>query len=348
VRLLEGFEVSLGSRVVGEDGWRLRKAAGVIKLLALAPGHRMHRERAMDLLWPKLDREAAANNLHRTLYAARRVLGSDAVRLREGQILLCPEDPLLVDVETFENTADAARRSRDPAAYRAAVDLYAGDLLPDDLYEGWAQEYREESRGTYLSLLEELAGLYEERGELEPAIESLRKATHVDPTREESHLHLMRLYAGTGRPHRALEQYERLRQALEDLDAEPNTQSSRLREDILAGRVPILRTPSPANPPAAESPGRNNLPVPLTSFVGREREKAEIGRLLDTARLLTLTGTGGCGKSRLALASARELAFPDGTWLVELAALSEAALVPGAVANALGVGEQPGRPPRPS
>ena len=89
----------------------------------------------------------------------------------------------------------------------------------------------------------------------------------------------------------------------------------------------------------------NNLPVQLTSFIGREREKAEVRRLLSSTRFLTLTGSGGEGKTRLALQVAAEglEGFPDGVWLVELAVLSDPSLVPKAVATALGVLEQPGR-----
>jgi predicted ATPase/class 3 adenylate cyclase len=90
----------------------------------------------------------------------------------------------------------------------------------------------------------------------------------------------------------------------------------------------------------------NNLPIQLTSFVGRERELAEVTRLLSTSRLLTFTGSGGCGKTRLALqAAADALAlFADGVWLVELAPLTDPDLVPHAVTAALGVREEPGRP----
>ena len=89
----------------------------------------------------------------------------------------------------------------------------------------------------------------------------------------------------------------------------------------------------------------NNLPLDLSSFVGREKELAEVRRLLEEARLLTLTGSGGCGKTRLALAVAGELAeeFEDGVWFVELASLSDPSLVPQAVASVLGAREQPGR-----
>ncbi len=88
----------------------------------------------------------------------------------------------------------------------------------------------------------------------------------------------------------------------------------------------------------------NNLPFQLTSLVGRRREIAEIGRLLAEARLLTLTGPGGCGKTRLALAVAARVleGFEDGVWLVELASLSDPELVPQAAASVLGVREMPG------
>src|SRR3954447_16131735 len=102
----------------------------------------------------------------------------------------------------------------------------------------------------------------------------------------------------------------------------------------------IRRTPRSSGTP------RHNLPSPRSSFVGRERETEEVERELAMTRLLTLTGVGGSGKTRLALEVARRLvkAYPDGVWLMELAPLSEAALVPKAVAEALRVPERPTEP----
>jgi predicted ATPase/DNA-binding CsgD family transcriptional regulator len=90
----------------------------------------------------------------------------------------------------------------------------------------------------------------------------------------------------------------------------------------------------------------NNLPLERTSFVGREREIVEVKRALAMTRLLTLTGAGGSGKTRLAVEVAKDLlgAYPEGVWMVELAPLSEGDLVPGTVAGVLGVREQPDRP----
>ena len=98
--------------------------------------------------------------------------------------------------------------------------------------------------------------------------------------------------------------------------------------------------------PASRAPAAlpNNLPVALSSFVGRERELAELGGLLGKERLVTLTGAGGCGKTRLALQAASEALerFPDGAWWVELAPLAEAELVGAAIAESLGVRPLPG------
>ena len=113
----------------------------------------------------------------------------------------------------------------------------------------------------------------------------------------------------------------------------------RLREAVA---VPREEAPGDGSP---HSSPRHNLPAEITSFVGREQERADVKRLIGAHRLVTLTGTGGCGKTRLALQVAAELVqqFPDGVWLVELAALSDPNLVPRTVAAAVDVQEQPDR-----
>src|SRR5215204_1456708 len=136
VWLLGGFRVDVGSRTITQDAWRLRKAAALVKLLALAPGHRMHREQAMDVLWPDSGRKAASNSLRTTLHAARNVLslaaGEHYLASENEALVLCPGGDLWVDVEAFEKAAATARRAKDPATYRATLDLYAEDLLPED------------------------------------------------------------------------------------------------------------------------------------------------------------------------------------------------------------------------
>lgn len=306
----------------------------------------------MDALWPDLDSKSQSSNLHRALHFARRPLASAPARpsypyllLRGDLLSLCPDSPLWVDVQAFEEAATVARRFRDPAVYRAAIELYASELLPEDLYEEWTQEKRYELRATYLTLLLEMAGLYEEREEYGPAIEALGRVVAEDPGSEESHVGLMRLYASSGRRREAILQYARLREALlKELDEGPGGASRRLYENIRSGRFPAISSPTAGGSSRTltdSSP--NNLPAPLTSFVGREREMLAVRRSLSMTRLMTLTGAGGAGKTRLALEAARNLvgAYQDGVWLAELAPHSDPALAPRAVMTTLGVREQP-------
>jgi predicted ATPase/DNA-binding SARP family transcriptional activator/DNA-binding CsgD family transcriptional regulator len=350
VWLLSGFRVSVGSRTIRQEEWRLKKAAHLIKLLALSPSHRLHREQAMDLLWPDLGRRAAANNLRKTLRAARRTLdpdeGSDYLASEGESLVLCPVGQLWVDVEAFEEAAATARRSNDPAAYRAALDLYGGELLPGDRYKEWVEEHRRQLRESHLSLLLGLARLHEGLGDYERSIETLRRAVAEESTNEEAHVGLMRLYALSGSKAEALRQYESLREIIfRDLQTEPSASSRALREEIASGRNPPPYRPTTTDAEGAASLPRHNLPASRTSFVGREREKVEVKRMLAMTRLLTLSGAGGSGKTRLAMEVARDLvgAYPDGVWLVELAPLSESTLVPQEVARILGTREHPGR-----
>ena len=277
VWLLGGFRVSVGGRTVDGDEWRLRKPASLVKPLALAPGHRLHRERVMDALWPDLGKGAASNNLRQAVYVVRRTLaprpgaGSCYLALRGEQVALCPEGRLWVDVETFEGAALAARRSRRPAAYEGAVELYAGELLPEDRYEEWAEGRRRELREAYLSLLLDLASVYEELGYYGPAAEALRKVLGEEPTREEAHAGLIRLHALSGDRAAALDRYECMREILgRELGTEPGASSAALHEEISAGRFTPDREAG-ARSPLKESPAAHNLSSERTSFVGRGR-----------------------------------------------------------------------------
>jgi predicted ATPase/DNA-binding SARP family transcriptional activator/DNA-binding CsgD family transcriptional regulator len=354
IRLLGGFQVAVGARTIEEDAWRLRKAASLVKLLALAPNHRLHREQVMEALWPDLGKSGASNNLRGAIHDARKTLTSDPtagshyLATRGESLVLSPQGVLWVDVDAFEEAARAAHHSREPAAYGAALDLYAGGLLPSDRYEEWAEEHRRRLRETYLSLLLGLARLHKERVDYDSAIEALRRVVAEESTREEAHAGLMRLYALSGSKGEALAQYEWLEEVLlKELGTEPAASSRALKEEIAAGRLPPKESrPFGSLPEETLGAGRHNLPAARTSFVGREREMVEVKRELAMTRLLTLTGAGGSGKTRLALEVARDLVWAslDGVWLAELAPLSDSGLVPQAVAGALGVKEQPGRP----
>src|SRR5215217_8646339 len=149
IRLLGGFATQVGAQLVPSSVWRQRRAAAIVKLLALDPGHRLHREHLLETLWPDFDPESAANNLRGALHHAR--LGLERAGappgvflVRDGdQLVLGPRDQLVVDVEAFGEAVTRAWQSADPAVADRACELYAGDLLPDDPYEEWAAARRE-------------------------------------------------------------------------------------------------------------------------------------------------------------------------------------------------------------
>jgi predicted ATPase/DNA-binding SARP family transcriptional activator len=357
ITLLGGFQVMVDGRPVVEEAWRLRRARSIVKLLALAPGHRLHRDEALEWLWPDHQPEAAIRNLHQALHAARRALtttglsmtaAATILRLHAGILSLEVPEGLRIDLEEFEAAAERARTTRDAADYEHALLLYSGELLPEDRYEDWAATRRIATQERVLDLLTALAALHESAGRFAAAIAVQQRITAIEPTREEAHRALLRLYAYGGERAQVIRQYRQLREILRrELETEPDPMTQRLYREILAGQVGAR--PSPVHsvfPLPGPTRATNNLPVPLTSFVGRGTELGELKRLIATTRLLTLTGAGGCGKTRLALVLAGELvsAYCDGVWLVELASLTDGAFVARTVAGALGVREEPGRP----
>jgi DNA-binding SARP family transcriptional activator len=239
IGLLGGFRVAVGTRVVPAEAWPRRKPAALVKLLALAPRHRLHRERLMDALWPNLARDRAAANLRKAVHHARRVLATvDGAHLivSAGELICLPVERVWVDVEAFLDAAARARQARDAAAYAEALDLYRGGLLPDDPYEEWTIGPREELQSEFAALLEEQAGLLEARGDLEDAVRAAQRLVAVDPVREDTHVRLMRLYALAGRRTEALRQYQALHAVMRrELGIEPGLEAQQLYEGVRAG-----------------------------------------------------------------------------------------------------------------
>jgi len=370
IRLLGGFDVEVDRQLIPASAWRLRKASELLKVLAITPGHRLQREQAMEQLWPDRPADAALNNLHQALRVARTALSADheigqrLLVLHDGVLSLCPNGNLWVDAEAFAAAVRGATVASGLAGHLAARELYRGELLPDDRYADWAEAPREAVAHDYLTLLTKLAQLLEREGNRDAAIETLRELLEQDRGDESAHRSLMRLYAVGDQRRMALRQYERLRAALaRELEVEPSDASRHLYREILQGRIgPAASTIAVSATPMSVSHGspsglessrplahrmvgqRHNLPVQLSSFVGREREMREIQRLLASSRALTLTGSGGAGKTRLAIeaAASQISAYQDGVWLVELAALSEPALVVQVIADVFDVREQQG------
>jgi predicted ATPase/DNA-binding SARP family transcriptional activator len=337
ISLLGGFAAHVDGEPVPDGAWRLRRAKSLVKLLALTPERRLHREQVVELLWPGGD--PAGRGLHQVLYTARRALGEEAgarLALRDDVVAL-DGDGLWVDVDAFEEAAAEARAQPGIDRHAAAVALYSGELLPEDRYEDWTTARRQSLREMHLGLLIELAELQVATRDAAGAVESLQRAVVEDPLHEPAHRELMRLFAATGRRQQALAQYQQLRQALKrELEADPDPETRALYRELLA---------EPDQPPQPER-APSALPHQLTSFVGRRRELGELEEALRHTRLLTLTGPGGCGKTRLALelAARREEAF-EGVGVVELAPVADPALVVEETARALGARQLSERDP---
>jgi predicted ATPase/DNA-binding SARP family transcriptional activator len=333
----------------------------LVKLLALTPDQRLHRDVLLDALWPGRDPASAVNNLHQALHVARRVLAGDGpsaglLELRDNVVVLRAQDAVDVDVRRFERLTGQARASSEVDDLRTAVAAYTGDLLPEDRFEDWAVRQREELRAMFCDLLVDVAekaadlavqpgvagaGAYEAE-----SLAAVERALAVDPLHERAVRCLMRRFVAGGRRSEALARYERLRDDLgKAYGTDPDPATRRLYRDLLTGDHD--GEPQPADHPSRPDVARHNLAPALTSFVGREREIADVCRLLDRGGLITLTGVGGAGKTRLAEEVARRLvrSYADGVWMVELAQVSDPRLVADTVAAALGL--EPAAGPHP-
>jgi DNA-binding SARP family transcriptional activator/tetratricopeptide (TPR) repeat protein len=229
IQLLGGFRAELEGRPVPDAAWRRNRARAVVKLLALAPGHRLHREQVMDALWPDLDPSTAGANLRKAVHFARGALGSSVVSVRNDQVGL--EARVDVDVAEFLDAVEAGRLNE-------AIASYGGELLPEDRFEPWAEEPRDRARAAYLRALGEAAA--ERQASIDPdaAVGLLTRLVSIDPLDEAAHRQLMRLHAAAAQRHLALRQFRQLERALRDeLGLEPSPDSRALFERIAAGRT---------------------------------------------------------------------------------------------------------------
>jgi predicted ATPase/DNA-binding SARP family transcriptional activator len=354
VRLLGGFNVSINCLHVSDAAWRQRRAAAIVKLLALEPTHRLPREYLMGTLWPDLDLAAQANNLRQMLHHARRHLEAAGLPKglalsRDGEsVMLAPVECVWVDVHAFERAVALAWQALSSARAQAAIDLYAGDLLPGDPYEEWAEQYRAALRASYLAMLEWLGGFYADRGEWNAAVGVFQRLVVTEPTREAAHAALMRLYALAGYHELALVQYDQLVTVLGcEVEVEPQLDTRELAVAIEERRYPptgslLEHIELPSSPTSRHPP----LPVPADTLIGREQEIAEVRQLLAAGRLVTLAGAGGIGKTRLAIAVAHTLScdFSDGAYFVDLTPIRDPALLVSVIGQTLGVHETSAQP----
>ena len=220
----------------------------------------MHREQIIDVLWPKVDTEAALNGFGKALHVARRALEprlpqrqeSAYLRLADGMLVLNTEH-VVVDTDEFELLAEDALRRREIATYEAAFAAYGGELLPEDRYESWCSERRSALAELHIRLLLGMAEALERRGSYNEAAGLLRHVLQQDPTREAVHRRLMLLYAWMGAPDQAIRQFHSCEAILrEELDLAPQPETISLCGEILPAacrysgqrRTGVMATPT--------------------------------------------------------------------------------------------------------
>ncbi len=314
-----------------------RKAEALCAYLALHPGQHT-REELATRFWGDSPDEDARRSLRVALSALRKVLGDDALLADRETLQLNPTYPLWVDAVEFKSLISNLQLLI--TDHSSLITLYRGPLLAD-FYDDWALLLRDEYHALYVDALLRLIERQRSQGEYARVIELAQRLLAVDPADERAHQHLMIGYEAIGDRHAALKQYEECKRRLwEDLAVEPAPETTALYERIRQTSAPVKSLTA----------ALTNLPTPLTSFIGRQQALAEVKRLLtptpwpkagEGVRLLTLTGAGGTGKTRLAIQAAGDLVeiYPDGVWWVELGVLDYAELLPQAVAKVLGLQE---------
>ncbi len=344
VKLFGPLRIHCGER--GRDHFQARQVALLLAYLVAYP-RRHSRDELIDQLWPDVDPASGRPRLSQALWRIRQALheicpagGPEAI-LADRSTVAIDTTQISSDVARFRQCGLRAAASEGAARAQAlteAVAAYgeAGEFLAG-FYEDWVLAERQTLQTEFLAALESLAASHAAAGNWPQAQAAAERAVAVDPLLEESHQTLIRTLAQSGQAAAARRQYEILTRLLaRELNAEPSPATralmAQVRQAADASPLPPL---APSASPAPVAPLRvAPLPVALTTFHGRESVLSELRLWLDdpVARLITLLGTGGIGKTRLAMELARRV--PQAAF-VPLAALTEPHAVAEAIAAAL-------------
>ncbi len=359
IRLLGPFQMEI-------DGEPVRwlhslKEHWLIAILALRNGREISRSQIATMLWPDSSDEHALANLRSTLYKVRQTLGSEACRLQAPTARSLRLDVTGMDIDILALQSGAARG--DAASLEAAADLYRGPLL-EGCDEAWVSHERQQFEQQYLQAIESLATHAASSGDLSKAIHHLRLLIQRDPYRESAHRALMRHLTEQGDYSAMLLVYRSLRRLLsEEMSSEPDEETAVLYRSLrelaskkAAGRAAVTQgdestalKPSPSEimdapePPSDSAAPTGRIPRTLTQLIGRGELISEVQSCLETAALVTLLGTGGVGKTRLAIQVAEEWACSSEVCFVELASISDPHSLATEVVRKMGVRDESGK-----
>ena len=332
------------------------KICALLVYLAVEADRAHRRESLVGLLWPDCPEQVARHNLRQALFNLRLAIGD---RTASPPYLLISRDAIqfnrasdfsldLAQFKTMLQTCEENRRrgSEDPsirvARLEEMVKLYRGEFLQDFFledsaeFEDWTLVQRESVHQQVLEACSYLANYYELYNNFQAARRHASRQLELDPWREEAHCQMMRALALDGQRSAALAQYETCRRILaQELGVEPSADARELYEQICAGGLKA-EDESPSSIPTAPI---YNLPVSLTSFLGREQELIDLDQLIANpeCRCISLVGPGGIGKTRLALQAAERhrTDFAHGVVFIPLAPVDSVEATVPAIASAL-------------
>jgi DNA-binding SARP family transcriptional activator len=361
----------LGALRIELDGQPLRRfdsdlVRALLVYLVVEARQAHRRESLLGLIWPKHPQENARHSLSQAIYNLHSILGdrqaAQPYLLSYTQtIAFNPQSDYQLDVEVFNRLLEVCESHAHPRLVaceaclerlQEAAALYRGAFLQDFAlveslaFEEWSAVLRERMQRRALKALHQLAGCLAERGELEPALGYAWRQVELEPLWEAGQRQAIYLLVASGQRSAALMQFESFRHMLwQELSVEPEPETQELANRLRQEQAVL----SPGEM-ARVSHGRVfHFPTPLTPLVGREAELDGLCQALrdPTCRLLTVSGPGGSGKTRLALEAGRKLAqeFSAGVTLVELISVVSPQSIPAALGEALGLGFQPARPP---
>jgi predicted ATPase/DNA-binding SARP family transcriptional activator len=298
----------------------------------------IHRQTIASLFWPETSDAQARTNLRRLLHQLKAAFPeiSSYLLLDSTTVSWNSTSSHCLDLDEFETIAIKATNTSE---LQMAMELYAGDLLPH-IYEDWLITERERLGSLYESVLQRLAECLESEGDYRNAIRVVQQSLHRDPLREETYHQLMRLHARSGDRAGVQRVYQTFERVLaSELDVSPGPETTLAYQNWLqpGQRIQekeILYLTNIISP-------KTNLADKLDALIGRTEEIEQVKSLVTQKRLVTITGFGGIGKTRLALAAGREMYdyFPDGVFWVDLAPVEDPLLITHTLLSTLKVNE---------
>ena len=335
VSLLGRFDISHNGDPIAINS---RPAQSLFAYLILHAGTSHRREKLAGLLWPDSSEETARDNLRHALWRTRKafqaVSETNYLQSNDLSIGFNASTDYWLDSAALENVRENA--SADELI--AVLSHYGGELLPG-FYDEWVVLVREHLSALFEHHMARLMALLQDEKRWLDILDWAERWIKLGQKPEPAYRALMAAHAAKGDMSKVAASYERCVKSLREFGMEPSEQTKELYKNLKSRKDAPMSVSVITMSIGKEA--SSNIPVPLTSFVGRHKELKEIAKLLSSSRLLTLTGPGGVGKTRLAIETAQHSFknFKDGVFWVGLVGLSDENLIPQEMARSLNVRE---------